>query len=541
MPVYQISPANKRYEAAANPPVLDRVSFTIDHIHAGAPQDVCSTYEVVKYLVDHQIPVTVFVQATNPSHDYEFDINNARLIYQLSPHLVTLGVHPLHSGHTQAQQTAVHNAINKIIRTVTGETPVVLSYHGSRAGPEPGISYPGIKYARGIGSTWSPGTDDRMNTPVTVFNSLERSFDYTSERNKAGLSSTIFLHTQELTEGSIKKQIFDTYINEVKAQRLQAVPYYDAMVQDFKDGGSTPPVTPPVSPPTTERLQGLRLSASDKDTRSPLKADFKIKQSTGETVDVANDVTTQQFSLPIGRYLVSATARGITQSKSLELTLSKGIHHIFLMPKSDDDIAPTPPVTPTPPTDNTGAMGSIRLSASEKDTRRPIKANFVIKSSTGATITTANNVETKTFRIPAAAYFITATVGSQTVSANVNLTSTQGIHHIFLIPEAGSTPATPPVTPAPTPTPTPPAGRNARMASLRLSASEKETRRPILADFIIEDMSGKLVATAAQAKTYQFKVEEGTYRIKAHSSGNVATHEITLSHTQGRHYIFLLP
>jgi hypothetical protein len=537
MPVYQLSAVRDRYIHSANPPVLDRVCFTIDHIHAGST-NVSSTYEVVKFLVDQQIPVTVFIQATNPSHDYEFDRHNAQMLYGLAPHLVTLGLHPLHSGHSQAEQTATQNTINKIIKSVTGQNPTVLSYHGAGAGPEPGIRFPGIKYGRGIGSAWSVGTDQRLDTPVTVFNTIARSFAYTSERNSAGLSSTIFVHSQELTKGSTKKEIFDTYVTEIKAQRLQAVSYLDAMTVDFKDGGTTtPPITPPVTPPSSISRQSLRLSASDKNTRSPLAADFKIKQASGETVDIANNTASKQFSLPVGRYLVSATARGVTESKTIELTLAKGLHHIFLMPESINDIAPTPPVTPTPPTNNVGAVGSMRLSASDKDTRRPVKANFLIKDSSGKTISVASNVETQVFRIPANAYLVSATVGSQTVSANINLTSSKGIHHIFLVPSAGSTTVTPPVTPTVPATPT---GRNARIGSLRLSASEKQTRRPMNADFIVEDLTGKLVATAAQTKTHLFKVPEGTYRIKAHANGKVATQQITLSHTQGRHYIFLL-
>lgn len=181
MSVYKLSTVRNRYPASANPPVLDKVCFTIDHIHAGN-HHVSSTYEVVKFLVDLQIPVTVFVQATNPSHDYEYDRNNARLIYGLAPHLVSLGVHPLSGTHSQAEQTAVHNTINNIIKSVTGRNPVIMSYHGAGAGPRPGISFPGIKYARGIGSTWARGTDDPLDTPVMVLNSVERSFAYTRDR-----------------------------------------------------------------------------------------------------------------------------------------------------------------------------------------------------------------------------------------------------------------------------------------------------------------------------------------------------------------------
>ena len=147
MPSYRQDTTSKRYQASTNSPSLDRVCFTLDHIHSGE-HGLPSTYEVVKFLVDKRIPVTVFMQATSPSNNYELDRSNARLIYNLAPHLVTLGLHPLSSGNSQQRQTKTHNVISEIIQDVTGKKPTVLSYHGAGVGPEPHIRFPGIKYLR---------------------------------------------------------------------------------------------------------------------------------------------------------------------------------------------------------------------------------------------------------------------------------------------------------------------------------------------------------------------------------------------------------
>ncbi|PWQ98034.1 hypothetical protein [Leucothrix pacifica] len=555
MPTYRLSSVSDRYQNSANPPVLDKVVFTLDHIHAGS-QSISSTYEVVKYLVDHGIPVVVFFQATSPSHDYEFDRDNARLIYNLAPHLVTLGVHPLPKGNTQADQTRVFNVLSGIIQTVTGKKPQVLSYHGSGAGPMPGISFPGIKYARGIGSSWTPGTGNRLDTPVMPLNSVQRAFDYTTERNAAGLTSTLFLHTSELAPGTTKKKIFDTFVTEVKAQRLQALPYFDAMAEDFNDapsnggsgggtgtggsgpggsgsggsgtGGSTPPTTP-----TTE-TGSLRLSASESPSRRPLKANFKVQKITGQLVDSANNLTTKQFIIPVGKYRVSATALGKTETKELELTRAKGLHHIFMISAASGGSGSTPTTPSTPPPSVTGAQGSLRLSASEKQTRRPIKADFLIQDLSGKLIQSATSTTSQLFRLPPASYQVSAIVGGESVSNEITLTATQGIHHIFLVPTAGSSPS----TPSPTPTPTP---STAGMGSLRLSASDKITRRPLSADFLIQDMSGKLVDTSADTTTSLFRIPAGQYQVKAHSGGKSVTATINLTRTQGIHHIFLIP
>lgn len=527
MPIYTLSNTQERYLNSANPPVLDKIVFTIDHIHAG-DFEISSTYEVVKYLTDANIPVTVFIQATNPSYDYEFDRNNARLIYSLAPHFVTLGAHPLPAGNSAANQAAVFQVVSGIIEDVTGKRPLVLSYHGAGAGPMPGISFPGIKYARGIGSAWSAGADDRLNTPVAVMNSIQRSFDYTTERNAAGLSSTVFVHTQELAPGSLKKNIFDAYVSEVKAHRLQAVSYYEAMQDDFNDSPPTPP------PPVSTDMGSIRLSASEKVTRRPLNADFTIKKRNGDSVETASGVTTQLFRIPVGKYRISATAHRNTETKEIELTKLKGLHEIFLIPVSS-----TGPVTPAPaPPVNTGALGSLRLSASEKRTRRPVNAEFLIQDLADKEVARTTGTKSELFRLPAGTYQVSAIVNGVSVSNEITLTSTQGIHHIFLVSTSGGGTTTPMPPTAP---PTIPSASSAIKGSLRLSASEQRTRRPLKSDFVVEDMDGNQMASATGVVTYLFRIPAGKYRVKASWEGKTVTHSLDLKITMGMHHIFLIP
>ena len=338
MPSYRQDPTSRRYQAIHRSPSLDRVCFTLDHIHSGE-HGLPSTYEVVKFLVDKRIPVTVFMQATSPSNNYELDRSNARLIYNLAPHLVTLGLHPLSRGNNQQRQTQTQNVISEIIQDVTGKKPNVLSYHGAGAGPEPGIRFPGIKYARGIGSAWAVGADQRDNTPVIVLNSVTRALNYAQERNAAGLSATIFIHTQELTRGSAKKRIFDTFVKEVQHRRLHAVSYFEAMAVDFNVGHRQPlpPPQPQPTPPrptpnnNSTRKGSLRLSASTEQGRRPVSASFFVQKTNGQNVESGRG-TTKQFHLPEGRYKVIAKVGNVKRTKTLNVSASQGVHHIFLMP-----------------------------------------------------------------------------------------------------------------------------------------------------------------------------------------------------------------
>ncbi|HIO91887.1 MAG TPA: hypothetical protein EYG68_03475 [Leucothrix mucor] len=341
MPAYRLSNVQTRYPHAANPPVLDKVIFTLDHIHAG-DHHVASTYEVVKYLTDHRIPVTVFIQCTNPSNNYAFDRNNAQLIYDLDRQLVTLGVHPKPAGHSQQEQTEQVQIINGIIRDVTGRSTNIMSYHGHRAGPEPGIRFPGMKYARGIINYWAVGTDNPLNTPVIPFNSVTRAFEEVHTRSEAGLSSTIFVHSQELSNGSTKKRVFDSFIKEVVQRRLQAVSYYQGMQGDFRRGGSgsssgggsstggSSSGSSSSSSVSNAATGVLRLSALKMPQQSPVRANFSLQNlGSGGGTYRANNVKTEQFRLPVGRYKVTAKIGNVSASETINLTAAGGIHHIF--------------------------------------------------------------------------------------------------------------------------------------------------------------------------------------------------------------------
>ncbi len=554
MATYRLSNTTNQYNFAGRPPTLDRVAFTIDHIHAG-DHDLCSTYEVVKFLVDRNIPVTVFIQATNPSNDHEYDRNNARMIYRLAPHLVTLGVHPKPSGHSAQEQNRVHTIIRNIIKDVTGSFPVVLSYHGAGAGPEPGITFSGIKYARGILNSWAAGTDDPKNTPVMVMNSVSRAFAYTSQRNAAGYSSTIFVHTNELTENSTKKLVFDTFVREVMSRRIQAVSYYNAMLVDFNRTVTptppspptpTPPTpTPPTPPPSSGVLGSLRLSASSKVGRRPVNANFLIEKSNGQEAGRANNVKTQAFRIPVGQYKVTAKIGNITETANINLTASKGIHHIFLMPAAGSTPTPTPPTpapTPTPQSPTGPAsttLGSLRLSASTKVGRRPVNANFLIEGINNNVVEIASNLKSKAFRIPIGQYRVTAKIGNITETATINLTASRGLHHIFLMSPTGSS------TPAPTPPSTPslstPPANSTGLGSLRLSASTQQGRRPVSVDLFIDKPNGDAIRSVRGVTTQLFKIPAGQYRVSARVNGKVFMENINLSANRGLHHIFLIP
>ncbi len=239
MPEYIQSNVRKKYISSANPPILDRVVFTIDHIHNGNSH-VPSTLEVVRFLINKKIPVTVFMECKDPRNKCFIDQEEAQKIYNLNPDLITLGVHSLSIKNTQEKQSENLELINDVILNITGSRSTILSYHGKNAGPEPGIHYNNIIYARGI-NTWSaPEKDDPLNTPVMGLKTVKSAFEYIKRRNEYGLSATLFVHSVELRNGSPKKRVFDTLVKEVEERRLQALDYYSAMERDFSPNPECP-------------------------------------------------------------------------------------------------------------------------------------------------------------------------------------------------------------------------------------------------------------------------------------------------------------
>nr|CAA6830584.1 MAG: Unknown protein [uncultured Thiotrichaceae bacterium] len=332
MLTYRPSNVSKPYRHSANPPRLDKICFTIDHVHAGNGS-VCSTYELVRYLVHKNIPVTVFIQATSPGNDYELDFNNAQLLYQLAPHLVTLGVHPLSSNHGQREQSEVHNVINDIIERVTGRKPTLLSYHGHRAGPTRGIVFPGIQYARGIHSQ-SVARQDRLNTPVMPLSSVTAAYNYIKKRNEDGLTGTFFSHSAEMRSNNVKKRVFDNLVREVLSQRLHAISYLKAMNHEFGGSGGSTPVTPSPTPAPSDSEQkyGLRLSALTEQGFRPLNANFEVRSSNGRVVASASNQKQVQFHLPPAIYQANARVNDTSITQPINLTVRHGLHQKFLFP-----------------------------------------------------------------------------------------------------------------------------------------------------------------------------------------------------------------
>lgn len=247
MPNYSLSFVSQQYPYAANPPQLDKVVFTIDHIHTGGP-GMYSTFDVVSYLVDRDIPVTVFIQCSDPVNLCPAERRNAQQLVNLNPALVSLGAHTLSPGNSKSAQQDNLNLIKDMISDITGSSPITMSYHGSGAGPEAGITYPGIQFARGIHSQWSTAQqDDVLNTPVIPLNTVNSALDFIRLRNLANLSGCLFVHSTELVSGSARKTVFDTILQAVLNNQLQALSYDAAMQHDY----NIAPIDPTPSQPTT--------------------------------------------------------------------------------------------------------------------------------------------------------------------------------------------------------------------------------------------------------------------------------------------------
>ncbi len=229
MPNYSPDFVSDSYNFAANPPVLDKIVFTIDHIHQGGP-GLYSTLDVVRHLLSKSIPVTIFLQCTDPANLCAHDSRQAQDVFNLNPNLVSFGIHTLPRGNSQTVQSNNLSLINNMILSITGQRPIISSYHGANAGPENSISFAGVQFARGIHSHWSDAQqDNRLNTPVMGLNSINQSFNFIRFRNQANLSATLFVHSAELTNGSNKKKAFDTLVKAVSDRDLQALDYLTAM------------------------------------------------------------------------------------------------------------------------------------------------------------------------------------------------------------------------------------------------------------------------------------------------------------------------
>ena len=201
---------------------IPKICITIDHLYL-KPEAPDNAYKYAKILRDKKIPVTVFIYLTGGGTASAADMEIMKQLHAIG---AKLGVHTLEKTPDIAKQDANTDYQIDIISQITGQKPVVASYHGSVLMPFPGnFAAKGIKYIRGTAGEDS--SSNRYNTPVAANNAIGLASIETATK-----TVSFFFHPNELGTDTTKRSIFNQLASGV-GSKYYALDYYQAMKEIY--------------------------------------------------------------------------------------------------------------------------------------------------------------------------------------------------------------------------------------------------------------------------------------------------------------------
>lgn len=229
---------------------------------------------------------------------------------------------------------------------------------------------------------------------------------------------------------------------------------------------------------------GLRVSALTKEGKRPVKASFYIQRLNGENVDNRKNVETHQFSLPAGKYRVTARTQDARLVKDLDVLAGKGLHQIFLIPEPETAAVTTTATprasTPAPAAvgapaapqeaapvvtsqtatssepDSASKTGRLELFAQRATNQSAVKSNFYVQTPDGKLVTNKTYVDSVGYKLPVGRYLVTVrATGFIDKTVELRVRDGQTRREVFRLEPVAVAEPVPVIPPAPIVVPTP--------------------------------------------------------------------------------------
>lgn len=325
---------------------------------------------------------------------------------------------------------------------------------------------------------------------------------------------------------------------------------------------------------------GLRVSALTREGKRPVKASFYIQRLNGENIDNRKNVETEQFSLPAGRYRVTARTQDVRLVEDLDVVAGKGLHQIFLIPEPETTAAPvaTPaPSTQTPanvaaptrlPTapppapvaapraavpdtsepSNAGKTGRLELFAQRASNQSAVKSNFYIQTPDGKLVTNKTYVDSIGYKLPVGRYRVTVrATGFVDKTVEMRVRDGQTRREVFKLepiapePAPVSTTPIPVIPPAPIvvqqPVVTPQAppvqqpvnpGNPNRRGGLQVNIISARDGSGLIADIAVVNGNGRVVRRADGVSTANFDLPAREFMVRVIYGGLITNEKVMI-------------
>jgi len=184
--------------------------------------------------------------------------------------------------------------------------------------------------------------------------------------------------------------------------------------------------------------------------------------------------------------------------------------------------------------ESANAVGGLRLSALTKQGKRPTTVSFYIQRLNGQNVENFKNVKTQQLTLPAGKYKVTAKTNRATLTKQVEVLATKGVHEIFMISDkmedsqqASQTAPTDPIQPNSTASSTAASASsstatnasNKKPGKLELFAQKANNNSPLKSNFYVQMPNGKMVASKVYVDSIGYKLPAGKYKVIVRATG----------------------
>ncbi|WP_022952390.1 hypothetical protein [Leucothrix mucor] len=336
---------------------------------------------------------------------------------------------------------------------------------------------------------------------------------------------------------------------------------------------------------------GLRVSALTKEGKRPVKASFYIQRLNGENVDNRKNVETEQFSLPAGRYRVTARTQDVRLVEDVDVLAGKGLHQIFLVPEPETAAAPvatptprasapaprattpeaparvatptrvpvappTPAATPratapsTPEPSATGKTGRLELFAQRASNQSAVKSNFYIQTPDGKLVTNKTYVDSIGYKLPVGRYRVTVRAnGFVDKTVDMRVRDGQTRREVFKLEPIAAAPQPAPVSSTPIPV-IPPApivvqppvavpqapqvqqqaspGNPNRRGGLQVNIISARDGSGLIADIAVVNGNGRVIRRADGVSTANFALPAREFMVRVIYGGLITNEKVMI-------------
>ncbi len=246
-----------------------------------------------------------------------------------------------------------------------------------------------------------------------------------------------------------------------------------------------PEKTPVPLPSRQDQIQYgmLNLNAVDFETNDSLTANFEVFNSENKKIAESKNTSHTSFRLPTGQYKVVTTLVLPKNSRPSEPIISTQFASIRTNGTVQKTFKLEPPST----------VGVLQVSAKNPNSKKIIRADYIIQKENGETVATRQNVSSTLFKLKAGSYKVTVTKGQQADFRTVVIEPGESTKEIFELQSANSR------------------GR------LLVRIFNTKTNKPLVADITIKSDKGNIVQKITAVNKTELSLPQGTYII--HVSG----------------------